>query len=576
MRVLGINAYTHDASAALLSDGEIVCAAEEERFSRVKHTAAFPVHAIETCLRTAGISLRDVDRVAFYWDPWLTLRHRSWQALRHLPASLGLLRDWLLERDPPPVRGSVGALAAMLRLRRELGSARRVHYVMHHLAHAASAFFVSPFERAAIWTVDGTGERATSLLAAGRSHRIDVLREVPFPHSLGVLYGAVTQLLGFEVASDEWKVMALAAYGRPRHLPALRRLVELRDDGTFRLDLRYFRFQVPGATRWYSPRLADLLGAARAPDEPVQGERFVDVAASLQELTHEIALHVVRHLHRICPERALAIAGGVALNCRMNQFLVEHGPFERIFVQPAAHDAGCSLGVALHAHHQEARQARTAPLRHAYLGPAYGASECEQALGAAGVPFTRERDICARVADLLAEQNVVGWFQGRMEFGPRALGNRSILADPRTAAMRDRVNEKVKYRESFRPFAPSVPSERRSEFFEGDAEAPFMTVLQRVWPAARERIPAVVHVDGTARVQSVTRDANPRFHALLSRFGERTGVPVLLNTSLNVSGEPIACTPEDALRTFLASGLDHLALGDFLVSKGARPARRVA
>jgi len=570
---LGITAFTHDSAAALVDDGEIVCAVEEERLSRVKHTGVWPARAIDECLRHRGARLRDVDTVAFYWDPWLTVRSRFGNSLRHSPRYLARLCGNGPEAAGRPVRGSVSALVNMMRLRNHLSSmygddarAVRIEYVPHHLAHAASAFLASPFERAAIWTVDGTGERDTSLLAAGTAEGIEVLQRTPYPHSLGVLYGALTQYLGFRVADEEWKVMALAAYGQPRHHESLSRLVRLRDDGTLRLDLDYFRFQYPGEPVWFSPRLVELLGPARAPAESPLAERFVDIAASLQQLTKEIALHAVRRLHAASPQENLTVAGGVALNASVNDFLVEHSPFKRIFIPPAPYDAGCAPGAALYIH-QRRGGSRRVPMRHAYLGPVSGCDDIERALNESGLHYRRVPDICRCVARLLSEQKVVGWFQGRMEFGPRALGNRSILADPREQGMRDRVNEKVKFRERFRPFAPSVLAERFEQFFEGAPMSPFMLFLRDAKPEVRERIPAVLHVDGTARVQLVESSVNPRFHQLLTRFDELTGIPMLLNTSFNTAEEPIVCSPQDAIRSFLRSGLDALAMDDFLVSK---------
>jgi carbamoyltransferase len=575
MLILGIDAFAHDSAASLVSDGDVIGAVEEERLSRVKHTGAFPALAIEACLREASATFGDVDAVAFYWDPWLTIRRRFWNTLRPLPVSLGELLGSVRGAGDGRVRGGIRSLARMLRLQRRFetafGPAGRdvcIEYVPHHLAHAASAFYTSPFESAAIWTVDGTGEHLTSLFAAGTPAGIETIQGTPYPHSLGALYGALTQYLGYRAAADEWRVMALAAYGRPHFYDSLRRLVELREDGTLRLDLRYFRFQLPCAPVWYSSRLAELLGPPRGPGQPATDERFVDIAASLQKLAEEVALHMVRCLYSCAPQENLVIAGGVALNAAMSHALCERSPFRRIFIPPAPHDAGCAPGAALHLHRRWGGR-RGAPMRHAYLGPGYNSHEIERALSRSGLPFARMSDVCGSVAQLLTEQKVIGWFQGRMEFGPRALGNRSILADPRTPSMRDQVNEKVKFRESFRPFAPSIPAERFAEYFEGVPRSPFMVFLRRAKASARDRIPAVIHVDGTARVQTVERDLNPRFHRLLSCFEERSGVPVLLNTSFNVADEPIVCSPDDAIRCFLRSGLDCLAIGDFLVSKSS-------
>jgi carbamoyltransferase len=563
----------HDSAAAVVVDGDVVCAVEEERLSRIKHTGAWPNAALEACLRSAGMRFREIDAVAFYWDPWLTVRSRLAPTLCNLPRAIVQPRNATQEADRPSVRGGVGTLLQMMRLRSHLraqfgSDARRVPiaYVPHHLAHAASAFFSSPFERAAVWTIDGTGERDTSLLATGENNRIEVLETTPYPHSLGVLYGALTQYLGFRVATDEGKVMAMAAYGRPRYYDALRRLVEFRNDGTLRLDLRYFRFQLPGSPVWHSPRLADLLGPPRTRSESAVCERFVDIAASLQKLTQRVARHAAESLHARCPQQDLVIAGGVALNAATNGHLLEHSPFQRIFIPPAPGDAGCAPGAALFLN-SRLGGARRVAMRHSFLGPEYSTNEIESALRSSGLPFERVPDISRRAARYLSEQKVVGWFQGRMEFGPRALGNRSILADPRDASMCDLVNEKVKFRETFRPLAPAILAERYHEYFEGASMSPFMLFLRHAKPIATERIPATLHVDNSARVQLVERSSNPRFHELLNCFAEVSGVPVLLNTSLNLAEEPIVCSPSDAIDTFLRSGLDVLAIGDHLVSK---------
>jgi carbamoyltransferase len=465
----------------------------------------------------------------------------------------------------------------MVRLRaifaREFGVVPRVHYVDHHLAHAASAYYPSPWDEALILSLDGTGEWVTTLLARGRGSSIEPLAVTTYPHSLGVLYGAATQFLGYRVYRDEWKVMGLAAYGRPRYAEKVRRLVQASENGTFRLDLDYFNFQYADKKTWYSPRFETLFGPARRPHEPVESERFADLAASFQLVTEEIVLGLVRRLLELGGgTRRLCLAGGVALNAAANGRILADAGVEALFVQPAAHDSGAGLGAALFLHHRLNPARRTAPLCSAALGPEYGETEARRALDSAGIAYEKCDDVAARCARHLDEGRIVGWFQGRMEYGPRALGHRSILADPRRAEMKETLNARVKDRERFRPFAPSVLAERASEFFAAPGSFPFMTTVLPVRPAKRAVVPAVVHADGTARLQTVEKDANPKFYELIREFDRIAGVPMLLNTSFNVRGEPIVCTPEDAVRTFQTSGLDVLVLGDLLAVKGGERA----
>jgi carbamoyltransferase len=570
MNILGVTSFIHTSSAALLCDGEIVAAADEERFTRVKHTGVFPERAIRFCLDQAGLSLAQLDHLAFYWHPFRAIGPRLLQVARNLPHSLAFFQPQA--PGGPAVRGDFGAWLGMVgvagRLARALGGPRRFrrHYVEHHLAHAASCYYPSPWDDALVLSLDGTGEWTTTLLARGRGARIEKLLEVAYPHSLGVLYGAATQYLGYRVYQDEWKIMGLAAYGRPQYADQVRRLVQPAGDGTFRLDLRYFSFQLADKKTWYGPRFQELFGPPRGPDEPIDSERCADLAASFQLVTEEIALGLVRHLLRIGGgSRRLCLAGGVALNSVLNGKILSETEVEDLFVQPAANDPGAGLGAALYVHHALLGGRRCGPMRHAYLGPEFGPERQRSALAAAGLRYRECAQIERETAALIAAGKVVGWYQGRMEYGPRALGNRSILADPRRAEMKDVVNAKVKFRERFRPFAPSILVERVGEYFEGGRPAPFMIVVLPVRPERRASIPAVTHADGSGRLQTVERETNPRYYRLIEEFERLTGVPVIMNTSFNVQGEPIVCTPEQAVACYLGSGLDALVVGDYLV-----------
>ena len=574
MKILGLTAFIHNSSAALLDDGMIVAAADEERFTREKFTGAFPREAARFCLAQGGLELADVDWLAFYWNPWRGLAPRAWMMARSLPHSLAFFRPGT--SDDTAVRGDFRSWRRMVNVAGEVRRAFpgeqarfRRRFVAHHTAHAASAFYGAGWEEALILSLDGTGEWTTTLLAHGRGQRIRALREQPYPHSLGVFYGAATQFLGYRVYEDEWKVMGLAALGQPRFANQVRRLIRF-EGGAFRLALEFFNFQYADKRAWYGPRFQELFGPPRRPDEPVQSERFADLAASFQLVMEEIGLALVRHLLTLgggC--RKLCLAGGVALNAVLNGKILAETDVEELFVQPAASDSGAALGAALHLHHALPGARPTPALRDVYLGPGYDDDAIARALAAENLACERVADPAARAAALLAEGKIIGWFQGRMEYGPRALGNRSILADPRRADMKDLLNAKVKFREAFRPFAPAVLAERAGDFFEGAADRrfPFMTVVLPVRPEKRAVIPAVTHFDGTGRLQTVDRETHGRFHALVEAFARLTGVPVVLNTSFNLAGEPIVCTPADAVSTFRRSGLDALVAGDCLCLK---------
>ncbi len=572
MIILGVTGFIHTSSAALLVDGEVVAAADEERFTRKKFTGDFPTHAIQFCLERAGITLCDVDRLAFYWNPWQAIAPRLRMMVANLPHSLAFFGGG--SDDDMAVRGDFGSWWRMVNVgqitRRTMAEPKarmRRCFVEHHLAHAASAYYLSPWNDALILSLDGTGEWTTTLMARGKGSHIQKLSSINYPHSLGAFYGAVTQYLGYRIYEDEWKVMGLAAYGTPRYAPQVRRMICLQD-GRFTLDLNYFSFQRADKRAWYSPRFVEAFGPPRKPGEPIETERFADLAASFQLVTEEIGLHLVRYLLKIGGgTRKLCMAGGVALNARMNGRIIAETDVEELFVQPAANDPGAALGAALYLHHAELGGQRTAPMHHVYLGPEYSETRMTGAMAAKGLKWERCDAVEKTTAGLLAQGKVIGWYQGRMEYGPRALGNRSILADPRRAEMKDTVNSKVKFREAFRPFAPAILAERVEEYFSGGRSCPFMNIVLPVRPEKRDSIPAVTHADGTGRLQSVEREINPRFYRLIEEFSHLTGVPVVMNTSFNLQGEPVVCTPEDAVASFLNSGLDALVLGDYMCLK---------
>ncbi|HEY2991257.1 MAG TPA: carbamoyltransferase C-terminal domain-containing protein [Methylomirabilota bacterium] len=575
MDVLGINAYHAGAAACLIRDGRLVAAAEEERFNRRKYWSGFPVEAIRWVLREAGVDARDVAHVGISRDPNAHLLRKVLFTLSRRPR-LDLVRARLANaakvRD---LRASVAAAVGV-----EPGALRaEFHNVEHHHAHAASAFFVSPFPEAAVISVDGMGDFVSSMWADGAGGRLRVGGAINFPHSLGFFYTALSQWLGFRKYGDEGKVMGLAPYGQPRQRDAMGRIVRLQRDGTFELDLDYFVVHTDGVTMsWddgepvlgnlYSSRLTDLLGPARAPEAPLTAYHH-DVAASLQAMLEEAYLALVRKVQRETGRRALCLAGGVALNSVVNGKILPSTEFDDIFIQPAAGDAGTALGVCYHIWHQVLGKPRAFVMRDAYTGPAYAPADIEAALERHGLQGKRlEADeLPQRAAELVADGAVLGWFQGRMEWGPRALGARSIVADPRRADMKDVLNARIKHREAFRPFAPSVLLEHVGEYFDQAYPDPFMLKVYGVRTERRAAIPAVTHVDGSGRLQTVERETAPAYWALIEAFRARTGVPVVLNTSFN-ENEPIVCTPDHAIECFLRTRMDALAVGPYLVTRG--------
>ncbi len=585
--ILGISAFYHDSAAALIVDGAIVAAAQEERFSRVKHDHAFPEQAITYCLDEAGLTPEQLDFVGFYDKPLLTFERLLETYLAHAPRGfrsfLEAMPLWLNTKLHLPREMSRGVLA---------GYGRRFVFCEHHESHAASAFFPSPFDEAAILTLDGVGEWATASWGVGRGNRLELTHTLRFPHSLGLLYSAFTYHCGFKVNSGEYKLMGLAPYGEPRYVDLiLDELVDLREDGSLWMDQRYFDYAAGLAMT--NRRFAALVGGPPRRPESELTSREMDLAASIQRVTEEAVLRAARHVHERTGQRRLCLAGGVALNCVANGRVLREGPFDDLWIQPAAGDAGGALGTALFIWHQLLEEPRRADpgdsMRGALLGPAFDDDGIRAFLAGTDAVWTHIADDAAlldRVARLLAEHRVVGWFQGRMEFGPRALGNRSILGDPRSPTMQSVMNLKIKFRESFRPFAPVVMQEHAHQVFEmaeGQA-SPYMLLVAPVRPERRREVdgdargldrlrqprsdvPAITHVDYSARVQTADPVRHPRYHALLARFYEITGCPVLINTSFNVRGEPIVCTPEQAYRCFMATGMDALVLGNHLLLK---------
>ena len=593
MRILGVSAFYHDSAAALIEDGRAVAAAQEERFTRKKQDSDFPEKAVAYCLEEAGIGLEDVDFVAFYDKPFLKFERLLETYVAYAPRgfksfSMAIpvwLKEKLFQKDL--LRKRFAAFAPGFDWKNKL------LFAEHHQSHAASAFYPSPFDDAAILTMDGVGEWATTSLGMGQGSDITMTREIHFPHSLGLLYSAFTYYTGFKVNSGEYKVMGLAPYGNPTFAQTiLDNIVDLKEDGSFRLDQSYFDYCT--GLRMTNEKFDALFGAPARSQETLLTQREMDLAASIQAVTEEIVLRLTRSIAKDTGAKNLCLAGGVALNCVANGKILEDHSFENIWVQPAAGDAGGALGAALCAYHRFQDQPRTLngkmdAMQGSYLGPGYGQDEIEKRLTEAGAKFETLSDdeTIEKTADALVAEKAVGWFQGRMEFGPRALGARSILGDPRSPTMQKTLNLRVKYRESFRPFAPSVLREDVADWFEIDEDSPYMLMVAGVREdkrremtadenalfgidklnVPRSELPAITHVDYSARIQTVHAETNPRYHALISAFKQRTGCPVVVNTSFNVRGEPIVCTPEDAFRCFMGTELDMLAIGNCILWK---------
>jgi carbamoyltransferase len=573
MNILGINAYHGDASASLLQNGQLVAAVEEERFTRVKHWAGFPTESIRYCLKVGGINAADLDHVAVSFNPKANLNRKLLFTLQKRPSLKSLLERFKKQKK---VASLTENLADACRCNPNEIRAK-IHTLEHHSTHLASAFFASPFGQAAVLSVDGMGDFVSTVPAAGRDNHLDYFSRTYFPHSLGYLYNAITLYLGFPAYGDEYKVMGLAPYGEPEYLEAFRRLVYPKGDG-FELNLDYFTHHTQGiAMNWengapsvepfHSPELEKLLGAMRQPKSELT-QKHQNIAASLQAVSEEIIFHLLNRLHDKFPSENLCLAGGVAMNSVANGKITENTPFKNIYIPAGAADNGTSFGAAFYVWHQILKQPREFVLDHGYWGSEFSDEECLLALQAHNLQpkYLKQEALLDQVVDALCGGKVVGWFQGQMEFGARALGNRSLLADPRREDMRDIINLKIKFREKFRPFAPSILEEHVGEYFEIDAPVPFMEKVFKIRPEQRGKIPAVTHVDGTGRLQSVSRKTNPLYWDLIKTFADRTGVPLLLNTSLN-ENEPIVRTPEEAIKCFLRTRMDALVLGSYYVER---------
>lgn len=586
MNILGISAFYHDSAACLAQDGKIISAVQEERFTRKKHDFSFPKNAINCCMQESGLEGKDLDFVAFYDKPFIKFER---------------ILETYLAYAPVGIRSYIKAIPLWIKekiwikdlISKELNYKGKIIFPEHHESHAASAFFPSPFQQAAFLTIDGVGEWTTASYGLGKDNKINIIAEIRFPHSLGLLYSAFTYYTGFKVNSGEYKLMGLAPYGEPRYKDLiLSELIDLKEDGSFKLNMKYFNY-CTGLTMT-NRRFQELFGAPPRKPESRLTQRDMDLARSIQEVTEEIMLRMTRHIHKATGEKNLCLAGGVALNCVGNGRILREAPFENIWIQPAAGDAGGALGAALFVWYQYLENARIVDGKKdfqqgSYLGPKYGNGYIKDYLEKNRIPYTlfEDQEIPEKIADLIADQKVIGWFQGRMEFGPRALGSRSILGDARSPKMQEEINLKIKFRESFRPFAPSVLKERAADFFEIDRESPYMLLVAPVkkeilqemsekeqklfgldkLKVVRSSIPAVTHVDYSARLQTVNKDDNPLYHQLIAKFDEKHGCPVIINTSFNVRGEPIVCSPEDAYLCFMRTNMDYLIMGNFLIEK---------
>ncbi len=586
MNILGISAFYHDSAACLVQDGKIIAAAQEERFTRKKHDFSFPINAIKYCLQNSGLSGKDLDYVAFYDKPFLKFER---------------ILETYLSYAPIGIKSFIKAIPLWIKqklwikelIKKELGYDGKIIFTEHHESHAASAFLPSPFQEAAFLTIDGVGEWATVSYGVGKGNKIQLMAEIHFPHSLGLLFSAFTYYIGFKVNSAEYKVMGLAPYGEPKYKDLiLSELMDLKEDGSFMMNMEYFDY-CAGLTMT-NKRFEELFrGPPRKPESPLT-QREMDLARSLQEVTEGVMLRMARHIHKETGQKNLCLAGGVALNCVGNGRILRQGPFKDIWIQPAAGDAGGALGAALFVWYQYLENSRIAygikdSQRGSYLGPEFENGYISDYIETNNIPYAElsDKEIPEKIADLIADQKVIGWFQGRMEFGPRALGNRSIIGDARSPKMQEIMNLKIKFRESFRPFAPSVIKERASDFFEIDRESPYMLLTAPVKKeicremtdeeqkllgldklhVSRSNIPAVTHIDYSARIQTVNREDNLLYYQMIAKFDERYGCPVIINTSFNVRGEPIVCTPQDAYLCFMRTNMDYLIMGNFLIEK---------
>lgn len=586
MNILGISAFYHDSAACFVRDGEIIAAAQEERFTRKKHDYNFPINAVEYCLKEAGINAEELDYVGFYDKPFIKFERILYSYLAYAPIGI----KSFFKSIPLWIKRKLFIRDI---IKKELGYNGQILFPEHHESHAASAFYPSPFSEAAILTIDAVGEWATTSYGIGKENDISIMSELKFPHSLGLLYSAFTYYTGFKVNSAEYKVMGLAPYGEPKYVDTiLDKLIDLKEDGSFKLNMRYFNY-CTGLTMT-NGRFNKLFGGRPCKPGSKVTQREMDLARSIQVVTEEIVFRMANHVYKETGKKNLCLAGGVALNCVSNGRLLREGPFENLWIQPAAGDAGGALGVALLIWYKylgnnrkldEARMLQKA----SYLGNYYTDEEIEGFLTKEGIPFEKlkTKEIPPRIAELIASENVIGWFEGRMEFGPRALGSRSIIGDPRSKEMQSIMNLKIKYRESFRPFAPTVLREHVSDYFDIDCESPYMSLVANIkdekrikmsgeeeklfglekLKVVRSEVPAITHVDYTARIQTVTKEDNPLFYSVIEEFYKKTGCPMIVNTSFNVRGEPIVCRPEEAYKCFMRTGMDYLIMGSYLLDK---------
>ncbi len=571
MKILGISAFYHDSAAALIIDGQVIAAAQEERFTRKKFDPAFPSQSVQFCLKQAGLKMSDLDEVVYFEKPFLSFERLLQSILATAPKSLltflCAMPIWM--REKLNTRGTLAKHLYRLYPGQKLPP---ITFNLHHLSHAASAYYPSPFESAAVLCLDGVGEWACTSAWTGQGSQMKSLWEIPFPHSLGMLYSAFTFFCGFKVNSGEYKLMGLAPYGKPLYVDAIKKhLIDIKDDGSFRLNMQYFRFA--SSMHMLDKKFAKLFGVPPRDPEGPMPDIYKDLAASIQKVTEEVLLRLAKTLKEQTGEKNLCLAGGVALNCVANGLIAKEKIFDNIWIQPAAGDAGGALGAALASYYLQHRAERKVQpedsMRNAYLGPAYSDGEIELELKNSDFIYSRlsEDDLVRQASEDLQQQKVVGWFQGAMEYGPRSLGSRSILGDPRSPKMQSHMNMKIKFRESFRPFAPVILSEKVQEIYQENLMSPYMLLVNQVKPAFKDAFPAVTHVDGSARLQSVDKNRNPLLHKLISHFHGATGCPQLINTSFNVRGEPIVCTPRDALICFLQTDIDSLYLGSFYLKK---------
>jgi carbamoyltransferase len=570
--ILGISCYYHDSGAVLLKDGEIIFAAQEERYTRKKQDDSFPNNAINEALSFAGITSESLSAVGFYEKPFTKFFDRILSTLfkvwpRGFMQYHYAMQDWILKKLWIPHN-----------IKKELKYKGDIYFVPHHESHAYSSFGVSGFDDATIVTVDGVGEWATATIGKGTSNpnpKAEIRKEIHYPHSLGLLYSAITYYLGFKVNSAEYKVMGLAPYGEPKYLEKMRELIDVKEDGSFALNMKYFTFEK--GLRMTGKNIEKLLGKPRRKPESELEQFHKDIARSLQDLTEGVMMKIVKHAKNLAGSDNLCLAGGVSLNCVANGKILRSGLFKEVYIQPASGDAGGALGVALAIWYNTFNGSKLPRMDHAYFGDEYADEEIEKTLNKEGLPFVKMSGdgLIDRVSTLMQGDNVIGWFQGRMEYGPRALGNRSIIADARNMDNWQKVNLKIKFRESFRPFAPTVLEERVSDYFDLDRPTPYMLLVADVHPERQEEIPAVTHVDGSARIQSINRDQNAKYYDLIKAFDKKTGCGVIINTSFNVRGEPIVRSPEDAINCFLNTHMDYLVLGNFLLSKIEMPEDRV-